>query len=78
MAQNKYGRWVRVEAQSAGGRARQRVLNLDNVSSFYAGPLGATFVTVDGDVLDTAMPFEDTCMLVMVAEADFIQRELAS
>lgn len=67
----KHGRWVRVETINGGGqRLGTRVINLDNVSTFYKGPQGATFRMVDGDWWDTTMPFEDACLLVMVAEAD--------
>lgn len=68
MSLQRYGRWVRVEAASASGRVRLRVINLDQVSSFYDGPHGASFAMADGDIWDTTEPFEDACLMVMVAD----------
>lgn len=67
MAQ-KYGRWLRVTKDSGS----THVLNLDHVESIFKGASGANFQMSGGNVILTREPFEDTCLRVMVAEADIL------
>lgn len=65
MSLQRYGRWVRVEMENGSPRA----VNLDHVEDIFKGVRGAGFRMASGDVLLSTAPFDDVCLLVMVAEA---------